>query len=120
MDTDYLSDNSAELTMEQQFLLSRLGIDAKGCTKQEVISALVDCWEQRMKQKNYCVALINSLGMTFRLEERAIDVDWGSIESITERMGFEPTVEEATEFMSDIEESATMSLDMEAIVAAED
>ena len=57
------------LTSEQQFLLKRVEMEASHLSKEELVDALVDCWEQRFRLKQAFMEYSREAGLNFRLEE---------------------------------------------------
>lgn len=107
------------LTSEQQFLLKRVEMEASHLSKEELVDALVDCWEQRFRLKQAFMEYSREAGLNFRLEEHRSPYAPDDIEDLTQVFGYEPTDEEAIEYYQAMYES-NMELDMDEIVLGND
>ena len=109
-----------ELTQEQKYLLRRVEIEARTMSKDELVEALCTSWEARFRLKQTFIANSRNAGFVFFLEERHPWQQPETREEFTELMGYEPTEEEAEEYLRDMWEAATMELDMDEIVLTPD
>tara|TARA_Y100000589_G_scaffold332248_1_gene390755 strand:+ start:6606 stop:6947 length:342 start_codon:yes stop_codon:yes gene_type:complete len=107
------------LTQEQQFLLKRVEMEAAHLSKEELIDALVDCWEARFRLKQAFTEYSRDAGMAFRLEEARSPYAPETIEDLTQLFGYEPTDEEALDYYQSVFES-NMEVDMDEIVLGHD
>lgn len=107
------------LSAEQQFLLKKVEMEAEELSKEELIDALVDCWEQRFRLKQVFQEYTREAGISFRLEEARSPYAPESIEDLTAILGYEPTDEEALDYYQEMYES-NMYIDMDEIVLGTD
>lgn len=105
-----------QLTTEQEYLLKRIEIECSDLSKEQLLEALLDCWEARFRQKQFFLAQSKSAGYLFKMEEGATLCAPETEEEFEEIFGYVPTEEEAEEYVSRMWETATMELDIEAIV----
>ncbi len=105
-----------QLTIEQQCMMRVIALEAENMSKEELIRTLLSCWEGRFRQKQIFVATCRSAGFAFRLDEGANFSTPESLEDLEKVFGYVPTDEEADEYIQSILETATMELDMDAIV----
>jgi hypothetical protein len=104
------------LTHEQSYLLRRIELEANDLSREELITALLDCWEARFRQKQIFLSTTRSAGYIFRMDEGATLLAPETEEDFTTIFGYVPSDEEAEDYMRGIWENATMELDMDAIV----
>jgi hypothetical protein len=109
-----------ELTQEQKYLLRRVEIEARAMSKDELVEALCTSWEARFKLKQTFIANSRNAGFIFFLEERHPWQQPETKEEFTEILGYEPTEDEAEEYLREMWEVATMELDMDDIVLTPD
>lgn len=109
-----------ELTMEQTFILHRLAEEAKGMSREQLISALIESWEMRFRIKQNFMATTREAGYMFKMEERRPTRQPETEDELAEILGYEPTEEEIANYMRDVWENATMELDMDEIVLSRD
>ena len=107
------------LTSEQLFLLKRVEMEASHLSKEELVDALVDCWEQRFMLKQAFLTHSRETGLSFRLEEHRSPYAPENLEDLTQVFGYEPTNEEAVEYYQSMYES-NMEIDMDEIVLGND
>ena len=100
-----------ELSQEQEFVLAAIGVEAAGMARQELIDALVSCWTQKFELHNIYQAVLAEHEISFRMQElKPLEINSDQmLNSI-----------ETEELIEDVMESATMDLDMDAIVLSED
>lgn len=108
------------LTEEQQFILRRIEIEAQDLEKEELIDALLDCWEVRFRLKQTFMEFTREAGLSFRLEEAQSPSAPECLEDLEEIFGYEPSEQETMEFMKSVYENATMELDMDEIILGGD
>lgn len=108
------------LTEEQQFILRKIEIEAQELDREELIDALLDCWEVRFRLKQTFMELSREAGITFKLEEAQSSSAPECLEDLEEIFGYEPSEEETVEFMKSVYENATMELDMDEIILGGD
>ena len=109
-----------EPTQEQKFILRRVELEAKDLSKAELIEALLGCWEVRFQLKQSFVEFSRDAGLVFKLDEQRSPFSPDSLEDLESIFGYEPTEEEAVNYIKDVYESATMELDMDEIVLGVD
>ena len=107
------------LDTEQEFLLARLVSEASALSKDELIEALVNAQAQRFALIGMYTEILAENGIAFRLQE-TMTFDPTDEESLTALFGYRPTDAEVEELACDVVETATMELDMDAIVLAPD
>jgi hypothetical protein len=108
-----------ELTEEQQFLLARVGVEAAELSRNELIQALIACWEQKLTMKQIYESVLDEHNISFRMQE-LMPIDITSEEVLTGVFGYSPSDQEAADYVVDAMESATMELDMDEIVLSDD
>ena len=104
------------ITQEQAFYLRRVELEAQEMSKEELIGALLDCWEARFQQKQIFQASSRAAGLMFRLDEEEPCYVLESEEDLQKIFGHEPTEEEIDNYLRRVWEHATMELDMEEII----
>jgi hypothetical protein len=104
------------LTVEQEYLLRAIALEAQGLSREELFNALLNCWEARFRQKQIFLATCRSAGFAFKLDEGATIFTPDKIEDLEQIFGYVPTAEEANDYMKSMVETATMELDMDEIV----
>lgn len=104
------------LTTEQEYLLKRIEIECGELSREQLLEALLDCWEARFRQKQFFLAQSKSAGYLFKMEEGATLCAPETEEEFEEIFGYVPSEEEAEEYVSRMWETATMELDIDAIV----
>jgi hypothetical protein len=109
-----------ELTSEQKYLLRRVEIEAHAMSKEQLVQALCASWEARFKLKQTFFVNSRAAGFVFFLEERHPWQRPETQEEFAELMGFVPTEDEANDFLRELQEVATMELDMDEIVLTPD
>ena len=109
-----------ELTQEQKYLLRRVEIEARAMSKDELVEALCTSWEARFKLKQTFIANSREAGFMFFLEERHPWQQPETREEFAEILGYEPTEDEAEDYLREMWEVATMELDMDDIVLTPD
>ncbi len=109
-----------ELTQEQKFVLKRVELEAKDLSRQELIEALLACWEERFQLKQSFREFSREAGIVFKLDEQRSPFSPSSLEELEEVFGYQPSEEEAMNYIKDVYESATMELDMDEIVLGVD
>tara|TARA_R100000458_G_C8084556_1_gene117855 strand:+ start:22 stop:360 length:339 start_codon:yes stop_codon:yes gene_type:complete len=108
-----------KLTLEQSYLLRRIALEARDLSREELINALLACWEGRFRQKQAFMESSRSAGYVFRLNEGGL-LQAPNESDLEEVFGYVPTEEEAEDYMRTLWESATMELDMDEIVLESD
>jgi hypothetical protein len=109
-----------ELTAEQKYLLKRVELEASAMSKPELVRALCAAWEARFKLKQTFMANSREAGFIFYLEERHPWQPPETEEEFASLMGYVPTEDEASEYIRELHEVATMELDMDDIVLTPD
>ena len=109
-----------ELTQEQKFILKRVELEAKDLNREELVEALRGCWEVRFQLKQSFMEFSRGAGIVFRVDEQRDPFSPDSMEDLESIFGYEPTEEEAVNYIKDVYESATMELDMDEIVLGVD
>jgi hypothetical protein len=112
--------SEVELTAEQKYLLRRVELQAHHLSRDELVHALCNAWEERFRLKQTFLTISREAGFVFSLVERHPWQPPETDEEFKEVMGFVPTEEEAESFVRDLYETATMELDMDDIVLSED
>ena len=109
------------LTLEQSYLLRRIGIEAQDLSREELIKALLACWEVRFRQKQMFMESSRSAGYVFKMNEGGMLLPPESESDFEEIFGYVPSEEEADEYMKYLCENFNMEeLDMEEIVLESD
>lgn len=104
------------LTQEQQFMLHRISLEVQTYSKDELIEALLACWEARFRQKQTFVASSHEAGFSFNLNEGVAFMPETAVEEFEAANGYMPTWEDAEDYLETVQENVGMELDMEAIV----
>jgi len=104
------------LTTEQQYLLRRIELEIKELSRDELIAALLECWEARFRLKQTFLLTAREAGYVFKMEDGGTLFAPETEEDLAEIFGYAPTEEEAEDYMRGLWENATMELDMDAIV----
>ena len=104
------------LTQEQQFLLHRIALEVQSYSKDELIEALLACWEARFRQKQTFVASSHEAGFSFNLNEGVAVMPETAVEEFEAANGYMPTWEDAEDYLETVQENVGMELDMESIV----
>ena len=105
-----------DLTQEQQFMLQRITLEIKDYSKEELIEALLSCWEARFRQKQIFLASSQDAGFSFAFNDGIAVMPEAAVKEFEQSHGYKPTWEDAEDYMESIAEEAGMELDMEAIV----
>lgn len=105
-----------DLTQEQQFMLQRITLEIKDYSKEELIEALLSCWEARFRQKQIFLASSQEAGFAFAFNDGIAVMPEAAVKEFEQSHGYKPTWEDAEDYMESIAEEACMELDMEAIV----
>ena len=108
-----------ELTCEQEYLLRAVAQDAMEMNKEELILALLSCWEARFRQKQVFLSTCRSAGYVFKLDEGA-GFTPESLEDLEKIFGYAPSEEELRDYYKSLHETVTMSVDMNEIVLEKD
>jgi len=109
-----LSENG--LSLEQQWTMRQVAEEAQTMSREELICALLDCWEQRFGEKMAFAEAAHSLGIPVKTSGPEFARRPRSREDFTEIFGYEPTPQQALAFLEQMEETATMELNMERVV----
>lgn len=111
-------DESSEelLTLEQRLIMRQVAEEAQTMSREELIHALLHCWEQRFGEKMAFAEAAYSLGMPVKTSGPAFALQPRTRKDFIEIFGYEPTPQQAMEYLDEMEETATMELDMERIV----
>jgi hypothetical protein len=112
--------SNVELTTEQQYLLRKVEVHARQLSRDELVAAVCNAWEERLKLKQTFLALSREAGFVFSLVERYPWQPPETEEEFEAILGFVPTEEEANDYLRDLYETATMELDMDEIVLTPD
>jgi FMN phosphatase YigB (HAD superfamily) len=112
--------SKVKLTTEQQYLLRRVAVEAQDLSRDELIEALCDCWEARFLQKQIFEYSSREAGFVFQVKERLPLQQPETEEEFTAIFGYLPTEEEAMAYLEDLQQIATMELDMDEIVLTPD
>jgi len=104
-----------DLTLEQEYLLRSVAQDAMEMDKEELILALLSCWEARFRQKQVFLSTCRSAGYVFKLDEGDTSIP-ESLEDLIAIFGYMPTMEETRDYYKTVHETATMEVDMNEIV----
>lgn len=104
------------LTPEQEYLLKRVALESKGATRDELVEALLECWEARLMQKQAFMAATKEAGLCIRMEIGATLCSPETEEDFEQIFGYSPSEEEAGDYVKELWENATMELDMDEIV----
>ncbi len=107
---------NADLTQEQNFFLHRIALEAQSYSRDELIEALLDCWEAKFRQKQTFVVSSKEAGFSFNLNEGIAVMPETVVEEFEKANGHAPTWEDAEDYLENIQENVSMELDMDAIV----
>lgn len=105
-----------DLTLEQSFIINKLSIEIHSYNREELIAALLECWEARFRQKQAFLDSAKEAGFNFRLNEGIALIPGTVVDDFEDEHGYVPSPDEAEAYMQDIYEEANMELDMDAIV----
>lgn len=105
-----------ELTMEQAYLLHKIALEIKNYSRDDLIEALLDCWEGRFKQKQVFLMASKDAGFAFKFTEGVACLPTREEEADSDIA----LLEEDEETLQDIVDSANFELDMDAIVLGND
>tara|TARA_B100000945_G_C20409230_1_gene611719 strand:- start:769 stop:1110 length:342 start_codon:yes stop_codon:yes gene_type:complete len=105
-----------DLSLEQQFTLNKISIEIQHYSREELIVALLDCWEAKFRQKAAFLDSAREAGFNFKLNEGTASIPSSTCEEFEEENGYAPSVQEAEEIMQNIFDEANMELDMDSIV----
>ena len=107
---------NANLTMEQTYLLHKIAIEARDSSREELVEALLNCWEDRFRQKQVFLAASKEAGFAFKFNEGAAffpsDEDENEVVAVH--------LSEEDESLKEMIDSANFELDMDAIVLGRD
>ena len=112
-------EQSDALSCEQEYLLRAIAQESMEMNKEELILALLGCWEARFRQKQVFLSTCKSAGYVFKLDEGAT-YSPESIEDLEKIFGYEPSEEETRDYYKSLHETVTMSVDMNEIVLDSD
>jgi hypothetical protein len=104
------------LTLEQRLTIRQVAEEAQTMSREELIHALLLCWEQRFGEKMAFAEAAYGLGMPVKTSGLAFARQPRTRKDFIEIFGYEPTPQQAMEYLDEMEETATMELDMERIV----
>ena len=104
------------LTQEQQFMLHRIALEVQDYSKDELIEALLACWEGKFRQKQTFIASSQEAGISFYLNEGMAVMPETAVEEFEATNGYAPTWEDAEDYLETVQENVGMELDMDAIV----
>ena len=104
--------NPIELTDEQTFMLHRTAIETRSYSRDELIEALLDCLEDKFRQKQIFLAASKDAGFAFKFNEGIAIAPKGEDEEIE--------FDEEDDALQDILDSSHFELDMDAIVLGKD
>ena len=108
------------LTLEQRFLLLRMQREARAMDREQLLGALCDAWVARFRLKQAFTTMSQQAGFVFRVEERHPWRQPETDEDFCQLFGYLPSPEEREAYLRHQHETATMELDMEAIVLTAD
>jgi hypothetical protein len=108
------------LTYEQQLIIRQVAADAKEMSREELIQALLCCWGEKFAMRREISDAVARYGVPIKICGPMLIRQPSTKAEFREALGFVPTAEEARQFLDDLEETATMELDMERIVDSVD
>ena len=103
--------------MEQAYLLHKIALEIKNYSREDLIEALLDCWEGRFKQKQVFLMASQDAGFAFKFTEGVACLPVREEEDNDSDMVL---LEEEEETLQAIVDSANFELDMDAIVLGND
>lgn len=112
-------EEDVQLSEEQEFLLARIALEAQHLSKEELVEALLSVWSAKMVQHEIYSAVLAENEISFRMQEH-VPIDLSDPDALGRVFGYEPSEEEAVDYVLDIMEGATMELDMDEIVLTPD
>lgn len=107
-------------SLEQQYLLARIYLEAQTMSRAELADALCDSWLTRFQLKAIFESYCREHQLGFRIEEARPVIEFETEEDFMAVFGCIPTEEEARAYFRSLEEVATMELDMDEIVLTPD
>ena len=106
-----------ELTMEQAYLLHKISLEIRNYSREDLIEALLDCWEGRFKQKQVFLTASQDAGFAFKFTEGVAFLPAKEVDDDDSDVALSEKDEETLQEMLD---SANFELDMDAIVLGKD
>ena len=106
-----------DLTMEQAYLLQKIALEIRDYSREDLIAALLDCWEGRFTQKQVFLMASKDAGFAFKFTEGTASLPSRIMEDNDTDLAF---CEEEEESLQDIIDSTNFELDMDAIVLGND
>lgn len=108
------------LTLEQKLALKQLELRAQRMNRAELIHALLWAHEQRYQEQHVFKQVAMEAGIIAQPTAMMIRRMPRTKKEFTEVLGYEPTQEQAMDYLEEMRETATMELDMERIVDSVD
>jgi hypothetical protein len=113
-DEDELSEEL--LTYEQQLILRRIYEDAQHMSRVQLIQALMQAWGEKFALRRAYMESARENDIPVRICEMLLLSRPETKQEFKEILGYVPTAQQAMDFLDELEETATMELDMERIV----
>ena len=104
-----------DLTMEQAYMLRKIAHEVKSYSRDDLIEALLDCWEGKFRQKQVFLMASQDAGFAFKFTEGSAFLPLRE-----EDDGDLLISEDEEESLQDVIDSTNFELDMDAIVLGSD
>jgi hypothetical protein len=108
------------LTYEEQLMIRRVAEDAQRMSRDQLIAALMQCWGEKFAQRRALMEVADMHDIPIYISGPMLIRQPSTKAQFEEALGYVPTAEQARQFLEDLEETATMDLDMERIVDSVD
>lgn len=117
-DDDEISEDL--LSYEEQLVIRCVAEEAQAMDRRELIAALMQCWGEKFAQRRALMEVAEEHGIPIYIGGPMLIRQPCTKSQFKEAFGYVPTAQQAREFLEDLEETATMDLDMERIVDSVD
>lgn len=108
------------LTYEEQLVIRCVAEEAQHMSRQQLIQALVQCWGEKFAQRRALAQVAEEHDIPILMSGPMMVRQPCTKSQFKEALGYVPTAQQARAFLEDLEETATMELDMERIVDSVD
>ena len=105
-----------DLSPAQEILLRSLEVKSRELSFEQLRFAFLSVLEEKMRQKELFLAILKDQGLVTRMDEDLMLQEPEDWEGFSEIFGYEPSEEEAEDYLNTMYESATLELDMAEIV----
>ncbi len=104
------------LTYEQQLVIRQVAEEAQAMSREQLIQALMCCWGEKFALRRALAEAADEHDIPIKVSGPMMIRQPQTKAQFREVFGYVPTAREAREFLDELEETATMELDMERIV----